>query len=111
MDHLCVHHTFRERGGREGGREELSCGTASESKLALFISIQDLSPSTTVTEIFQYSNRILTMAPFRVAAEPKMIHSKADIGPATLYLLFQARMIVQTDSSVQETFDLLATPC
>ena len=42
-----------------------------------------------------------------------MIHSKADIGPDTLYLslLFLARMIVQTDSSVQETFYLLATPC
>ena len=51
------------------------------------------------------------MALFRVAAEPKTIHSKADIGPDTLYLLFLARMIVQTDSSVQETFDLLATPC
>ena len=38
-----------------------------------------------------------------------MIHSKADIGPDTLYLLFLARMIVLTDSSVQETFDLLAS--
>ena len=49
------------------------------------------------------------MALFRVAAEPKTIHSKADIGPDTLYLLLLARMIVQTDSSVQETFYLLAS--
>ena len=55
----------------------------------------------------------MTLALFRVAAEPKTIHSEADIGPGSLYLLLLARMIVQTDSSVQETFDLLAlaTPC
>ena len=53
----------------------------------------------------------MTLALFRVAAKPKTIHSKADIGPGSLYLLFLARMVVQTDSSVQETFDLLATPC
>ena len=60
-----VHHTFRERerererkkereGRREGERErergkgggrELSCGATSESKLAWFISIQNLKPS------------------------------------------------------------------
>ena len=37
----------------------------------------------------------MTLALFRVAAEPKMIHSKADIGPGCLYSLFLA--IVQTD--------------
>ena len=39
----------------------------------------------------------MTLALFRVAAELKTIHSKADIGPGCLYLLFLARMIVQTD--------------
>ena len=41
----------------------------------------------------------MTLALFRVAAElePKTIHSKADIGPGCLYLLFLDRMIVQTD--------------
>ena len=47
----------------------------------------------------------MTSALFQVAAEPKTIHSKADICPGSLYLLFLAR-----DSSVQETFDLLSTP-
>ena len=46
----------------------------------------------------------MTLALFQVVTEPKTIHSKADIGPGSLYL---ARMIVQTDSSVQETFNLL----
>ena len=32
----------------------------------------------------------MTLALFRVAAEPKMIHSKADIDPDSLYLLFLA---------------------
>ena len=39
----------------------------------------------------------MTLALFRVAAEPKTIYSKADIGPDCQYLLFLARMIVQTD--------------
>ena len=52
-----------------------------------------------------------TLALLRVAADPKTIHSKADIGPGSLYLLFLARMILQPDLSVQETFNLLAMPC
>ena len=40
----------------------------------------------------------MTLALFRVAAEPKTIHSKANIGPGCLHLLLiLARMIVQTD--------------
>ena len=51
------------------------------------------------------------MALFRVAAEPirRFTVKQIAIGPDTLYLLCLARMIVQTDSSVQETFDLLAS--
>ena len=51
----------------------------------------------------------MTLALFRVAAELKTIHSKADIGPGSLFLIFLARIIVQTHGSVHYLY-LLATP-
>ena len=53
------------------------------------------------------------MALFRVAAEPKTIHSKADIGPGSLYLLLLARMIVLKLTHLLKKLSICsqATPC
>ena len=78
-DHLChgVHETvtFQKRSSC------MSRGTTSESRLAWLIStrLHALHDKChTGNLLLQLRNRIMTLALFRVAAEPKMIHSRAD---------------------------------